>query len=622
MEASCFFNTFQLKYLYKNQNAVFIIYFNRYISGSLHYSRVPAFYWKDRLTKMHSAGLNAVQTYIPWNFHNPFPGVFQFQGDHDVVEFLKTAQDVGLLVVLRAGPYICGEWEMGGLPSWLLRNTSIVLRSSDAGYLKQVDEWYSVLFPKLKSLLYENGGPIISVQVENEYGSYYTCDKNYMKHLEMTFRRYLGPDVLLFTTDGDGDGYLKCGTLIPDLYATVDFGVTNNPNFEPQRQYEPHGPLVNSEFYTGWLDHWGEPHQRRDGAQFAKSLDILLKMNVSVSMYMFEGGTNFGFWNGANSGGNSYSPQPTSYDYDAPLTEAGDPTAKFTLIRNVIMKYQPVPTNVPPATTKIAYGKILFYDYVSLFDSGLAVTQRSGINPYTFEEIEQDYGFMLYKTDNNISIDSSLSLIVSELHDRASIYWNSQYSGAIIRQGQIAGNITFIVNSSSSGSGPLELLVENMGRINYGSYINDQKGIIDGVFASNKRITQWTSYSYPLNNTDKLKVSSFTSLRAQPHIVPPKTAVFYIGTFEAGYNPADTFLSLNNWNKGVAFVNDFNLGRYWTAKGPQKTLFVPANILKPTPAANRIVVFEIDSAPCVPPDYTRCFVEFTDTPDLGVHMWN
>lgn len=584
----------------------------RYISGSLHYSRVPAFYWKDRLTKMRAAGLNAVQTYVPWNFHNPFPDVFRFDGDYDVVQFLKLAQEAGLLVVLRAGPYICGEWEMGGLPSWLLRNTSIVLRSSDAGYLRKVDEWYSVLFPKLVPLLYENGGPIISVQVENEYGSYFTCDKNYLKHLGMTFRQYLGPNTILFTTDGDGNGYLKCGALVPDLYATVDFGVTTKPNFSPQRQYEAHGPLVNSEFYTGWLDHWGGPHQRRDGTQFANSLDILLKMNVSVNMYMFEGGTNFGFWNGANSGGNNYSPQPTSYDYDAPLSEAGDPTDKFTLIRNVIQKYEPVPSSVPPATPKAAYGKVAMTGYVSLFDSSIATAQRSGDDPSTFEEMEQDFGFMLYKNDNVSSTASSFPIIISELHDRASIYWNSQYYGVLTRPGQVAGNLTFTINASSAGSGPLELLVENMGRINYGSYINDQKGIINGVFASNKRISDWTSYSYPLNNTEKL---SFQKLDTQS--TPAITAVFFHATFDAGKQPNDTFLSLANWSKGVAFINNFNLGRYWPAKGPQKTLYVPANILKPSPTLNDIVVFEIDASPCQPPSYTNCYIEFTDMPDIG-----
>ena len=396
---------------------------------------------------MKAAGLNAVQTYIPWNFHNPFPGVYRFDGDYDIVQFLKTAQELELLVLLRAGPYICAEWEMGGFPSWLLRNTSIVLRSSDAGYLKHVDDWYSVLFPKMKPLLYENGGPIIMVQVENEYGSYYTCDKNYLKHLETTFRKYLGEKVVLFTTDGDGDGYLKCGTLTPDLYATVDFGITMHPNFAPQRQYEAHGPLVNSEFYTGWLDHWGQPHQRRDGTQLADSLDVLLKMNASVNMYMFEGGTNFGFWNGANAGGSSYSPQPTSYDYDAPLSEAGDPNGKFTLVRNVIQKYQSVPTSIPPATPKAAYGKVAMKGFLNFFESGIGLFEHQGIK--TFEEVGHDYGFMLYEC-KNISISSSLSIVISELHDRASIYWNYEYKGVIMRQGQVSGNITFVVNASAT----------------------------------------------------------------------------------------------------------------------------------------------------------------------------
>lgn len=563
---------------------------------------------------MRAAGLNAVQTYVPWNFHNPFPSVFRFDGDYDVVGFLKQAQQADLLVILRAGPYICGEWEMGGLPSWLLRNTSIVLRSSDAGYLKLVDQWYAKFFPMIAPLLYENGGPIISVQVENEYGSYFTCDKNYLKHLETTFRAHLGPNVILFTTDGDGDGYLKCGALVPDLYATVDFGVTTKPDFSPQRQYEAHGPLVNSEFYTGWLDHWGEPHQRRDGTQFANSLDILLKMNASVNMYMFEGGTNFGFWNGANSGGNNYSPQPTSYDYDAPLSEAGDPTDKFTLIRNVIKKYESVPASVPPATPKAAYGKVAMTGFVSLFESNTIVTSEySGDNPSTFEEMEQDFGFMLYRSQDKISSTSlSSPIIISELHDRASIYWNSQYYGVVLRQGQVAGNLSFTIKPSSPGSGPLELLVENMGRINYGSYINDQKGIIDGVFASNNRITGWNSYSYPLNNTGELEF-----LERDKHSAPPTTAVFFQGTFDPGTQPNDTFLSLKYWSKGVAFVNDFNLGRYWPTKGPQKTLYVPASILKPSPALNTVVLFEIDAAPCQPPSYTNCIVEFTDTPDIG-----
>ena len=588
-----------------------LLYYFRYIAGSLHYSRVPAYYWKDRLLKMRAAGLNVVQTYVPWNFHNPFPGVYRFEGDYNVVEFIQTAQDVGLLVILRAGPYVCGEWEMGGFPSWLLRNTSIVLRSSDLQYLKFVDEWYSVFFPIIKHLLYENGGPIITVQVENEYGSYYTCDKNYLQHLENTFRQHLGGNVVLFTTDGDGEGYLKCGTL-PSLYATVDFGITNSPNFDPQRKYEPHGPLVNSEFYTGWLDHWGEPHQRRDGTQFANSLDKILQLNASVSMYMFEGGTNFAFWNGANAGGSNYSPQPTSYDYDAPLTEAGDPTDKFNLIRNIIKKYESVPPNIPPATHKTAYGKIEMKEYANLFDNqGIFVRTETNKQPLTFGEMEQNFGFMLYTTKNNISLFPSSTLVLSELHDRASVYWNGQYQGVLMRQGQVSGNLSLSINTSSSAKSALLILVENMGRVNYGSYINDQKGIINGVFLNGKLIEDWQSASIPLNNTETLNFNLLSS-----DILPSKNAVFFRGNF-ASNKPSDTFLNVDNWSKGVAFINGFNLGRYWPAKGPQKTLYVPANILKPSPSMNELILFEVDSAPCQPP-YSNCYASFVDTPNIGL----
>ena len=208
---------------------------------------------------MYAAGLNAVQVYVPWNFHELEPGLYDFEGDKDLVGFIQMAQEIGLLVILRAGPYICGEWDMGGLPSWLLRNKPIVLRTSDPVYLQNVDTWMAHLLPMIKPLLYENGGPIITVQVENEYGSYFVCDKDYMEHLEKTFRQYLGPNVVLFTTDGAADYYLRCGTL-SSLYATVDFGITSNPEQTlVQRDYEPHGPLVNSEFYTGWLDYWGIP---------------------------------------------------------------------------------------------------------------------------------------------------------------------------------------------------------------------------------------------------------------------------------------------------------------------------------------------------------------------------
>ncbi|MFT7816128.1 beta-galactosidase isoform X1 [Arapaima gigas] len=306
----------------------------RYISGSIHYSRIPRIYWKDRLLKMYMAGLNAIQTYVPWNYHEPVPNQYVFSGDRDLEYFLQLASDIGLLVVLRPGPYICAEWDMGGLPAWLLNKTDIVLRSSDPDYIGAVDKWMGKLLPMIKPFLYQNGGPVITVQVENEYGSYFACDYNYLRHLTRLFRYHLGGEVVLFTTDGASVGYLKCGSL-QGLYATVDFGPGGNVTaaFAAQRYAEPNGPLVNSEFYTGWLDHWGEHHSVVPASAVAKSLNEILEVGASVNLYMFIGGTNFGYWNGANT---PYAPQPTSYDYDAPLTEAGDLTDKYFAIRDVI----------------------------------------------------------------------------------------------------------------------------------------------------------------------------------------------------------------------------------------------------------------------------------------------
>ena len=560
----------------------------------MHYNRVPSYYWRDRLMKLRYGGLNAVQTYVPWNFHEPFPGVYDFEGDHDLVKFISIAQEVGLLVILRAGPYICGEWEMGGFPSWLLRDQNILLRSSDSNYLDAVDKWMNKLLPLVKPLLYENGGPVITVQVENEYGSYTTCDANYLEHLETLFRKNLGPNVILFTTDGPG--LLKCGT-ISSLYATVDFGITDNPEqyFNSQRQYEPHGPLVNSEFYTGWLDHWGQPHQTRSAVQVADSLDKILQLNASVNMYMFEGGTNFAFWNGANAGSSNYLPQPTSYDYDAPLNERGELTDKFYLIRDVIKKYIPVPSSPPPVTNTSLYnnGSVCFKYYANLFDSSNIFTKQViADHPLTFEEMEQNYGFMLYTTVNDIvPSESTVTLTVGEVHDRASIYWNKERVGIITRNAGIFLNQSISFNVTKNYKGSIAILVENMGRINYGSLINDRKGILNGVYLNGIEILHWKSSSLPLNNTNELKFNIIGDSN------PPQSSVFFQGTFTIGEGVIinDTYLDMTNWQKGVAFINDFNLGRYWPVAGPQKTLYVPASVIKS--GVNKIVLFEIDSAP-------------------------
>ncbi|CAH3193164.1 unnamed protein product, partial [Porites evermanni] len=484
----------------------------RYISGSFHYFRVPRFYWQDRLSKMKAAGLNAVQTYVAWNMHEAKEGQYDFSGENDLLAFIQMANSAGLLVLVRAGPYICAEWDLGGLPAWLLKNyTTAKFRSStDKNYIAAVDRWMGVLLPKLKPLLYANGGPIIAVQVENEYGSYYTCDHEYMTHLQTLFEQYLGKDVILYTTDISNDRNIDCGSL-PTLFTTVDFGAGEDPAgaFSHLRKYRPHGPLVNSEYYPGWLDHWGGGHQKRQASQIAKYLDEILALNASVNLYMFEGGTNFGFMNGANGGGGpSYSPQPTSYDYDAPLTEAGDPTTKYFVLMETIAKYAPVPPGpVPPATQKFAYGKVMmakvstFYDVLAnLTPSGPVASNKT----LTMEQVGQNYGFILYRT----TIPSSIICLICSLD-----------------------------------------------------------------------------------------------------IVPGKQR------FDIAVGDLIDLSDLIYFLQGQAYVNGFNLGRYWPVVGPQITLYVPASVLlSGKKNTSKLVLFELDNAPCKTSD--DCYVEFLDKPNV------
>ncbi|XP_034448858.1 beta-galactosidase [Hippoglossus hippoglossus] len=589
----------------------------RYISGEIHYSRIPRVYWKDRLLKMYMAGLNAVQTYIPWSFHEESPGQYNFTGDRDLPHFLKVAQDVGLLVILRAGPYICAEWDMGGLPAWLLKKKNIVLRSSDPDYIAAVDRWMGKLLPMMKPYLYQNGGPIISVQVENEYGSYYTCDYNYLRHLTKLFRFHLGNEVVLFSTDGSGVSYLKCGT-IQELYATVDFGPGANVTaaFEAQRHAEPHGPLVNSEFYAGWLDHWGSPHSVVSTAQVAKYLNKILATGANVNMYMFIGGTNFGFWNGANT---PYAPQPTSYDFNAPLSEAGDPTDKYFAIREVISMYRKIPDGpIPPKTPKYAYGAVKMTKLQTILDA-VALLCFSGpvksIYPLTFLDLNQAFGFVLYRTTLPVACNTPtpLSSPLNGVHDRAYVSIDGVAVGILERNKVLSINVT-----GKAGS-QLDVLVENTGRINYGKQINDFKGLVTNLTLGKDDLTGWTMYSLSIDEAIK---QGLIQEKEPPLSAPPPPAAlslpaFYRGSFVIPDGipdlPQDTFIKLPKWRKGQIWINGFNLGRYWPVRGPQVTLFVPASLLS-TAAPNNVTVLELEGAPC---SSGPCTVEFTDTPILN-----
>lgn len=588
----------------------------RYISGSIHYFRVPRFYWKDRLLKMKMAGLNAIQTYVPWNFHELRPGQYQFSGDHDVEQFLQLAHELGLLVILRPGPYICAEWDMGGLPAWLLEKESIVLRSSDPDYLAAVDKWLGVLLPKMKPLLYQNGGPIITVQVENEYGSYFSCDYDYLRFLQKRFRYYLGDSVLLFTTDGAHKKFLQCGAL-QGLYATVDFGVGNNITdaFQIQRNSEPRGPLVNSEFYTGWLDHWGEQHWTVQSEAVASALYDILARGANVNMYMFIGGTNFAYWNGANT---PYAPQPTSYDYDAPLSEAGDLTEKYFALRKVIGKFVALPEGpIPPSTPKFAYGTVPMRKLRAV-DAALDVLCPSGpissVYPLTFTQVKQYFGFVLYRTTlpRDCSNPTPLSSPLNGVHDRAYVAVDG------IPQGVLERDRVLTVSIQGKAGARLDLLVENMGRVNYGKAINDFKGLISNLTLGSYILTNWTIF--PLDTEGAVsslqrdwggRQKDASACSSGNYTLP----AFYTGNFSIPSGvpslPQDTFIKFPGWTKGQVWINGFNLGRYWPARGPQVTLFVPKHLLS-TSTPNTVTVLELERAPC-----GQGAVELVDRPVLN-----
>ncbi|ROL46564.1 Beta-galactosidase [Anabarilius grahami] len=526
----------------------------RYISGSIHYSRIPRVYWKDRLLKMYKAGLNAIQTYVPWNFHEPVPGLYDFTGDGDLEHFLQLCQDIGLLVIMRPGPYICAEWDM----------------------------------------------------VENEYGSYFACDFNYMRHLSQLFRSYLGDEVVLFTTDGAGVGYLKCGSL-QGIYATVDFGPGSNVTaaFEAQRHAEPRGPLVNSEFYTGWLDHWGQKHSVVNTAAVVKSLNEILEVGANVNLYMFIGGTNFGYWNGANS---PYGPQPTSYDYDAPLTEAGDLTEKYYAIREVIKMYKDIPEGpLPPSTPKFAYGQVQMKKLKTVSES-LDVLSFSGpvktLYPLTFTEMDQAFGFMLYQTVLPVDClkPTPLSSPLNGVHDRAYISIDGVSAGILERNKALTINITGKAGSRVDILGlvfNLTLGADILG--NWMVYsLSIDEAVRKGLLTASSRSISSTSTGF--------------STTPPPALSPP---TFYAGSFLIPDGipdlPQDTYIQFPNWRKGQVWINGFNVGRYWPSRGPQVTLFVPVNLLS-TSVQNNITVLELESAPC---SSGSCVVEFTDTPVIN-----
>ena len=547
----------------------------QYVSGSFHYFRQEPgkdfVNWENTIKKMANGGLNAVQTYVAWNVHEPRKGEFNFEGIADIVRFLQIAQKYNMYVILRPGPYICAEWDFGGLPYWVAKEPGIKIRSSDPVYLKHVEDYFNVLLPLVAPYMYSKGGPIISVQIENEYGFFPYCDKAYLRWLLDLNKRHLGDDVVYFTVDTFSEGALNCGTLTPDIYPTVDFGVRDATEpFNNQMKFAKVGPKVNSEFYPGWLDHWQEKHHKVDAHAIANTLDQMLSMNASVNFYMYFGGTNHHFFAGANGDSNSYQSDPTSYDYDAPLTEAADMTEKWAIIRDTIAKYLPI-ASWPVENDPVAdYGRFDIKQSVSMFDVMPSVAGRCIKNdkPLSFEELDTDYGYVHYK----IHTEGGDLKFEKKVHDRAYITVDRALIDVIQRDHEHTVTIP---------AGDLDIIIENLGRINYGGDMFEFKGIIGNVYLNDQELSGFEMCVMPLKEIHSIPIYG------KPDASP---LTFHRAVFNVG-KVANTYLNPTGWKKGVAFVNGYNLGRYWTV-GPQLTLFVPATLLKE--GENELVMFEAE----------------------------
>jgi len=562
------------------------------ISGGIHYFRVVPEYWQDRLEKLKAMGCNTVETYIPWNMHEPKKGEFHFDGMLDIVKFVNMAQDLGLYVILRPSPYICAEWEFGGLPAWLLAEDGMRLRTSYKPFLDHVASYYDKLFEIIAPLQINHGGPVIMMQVENEYG-YYGTDGAYMESMkDMMVDR--GCVVPLVTSDGPTDESLSCGH-IEGVLPTGNFGSQTIERFEVLKKHTNGGPLMCTEFWVGWFDHWGNGgHMTGNLEQSVKDLDDMLDLG-NVNIYMFEGGTNFGFMNGSNYY-DELTPDVTSYDYDGVLTEDGQITEKYKRYQEVISKYNPLPeVTFSTEITREAYGTLKVEDKVSLFNTlDLLSTPANSPFPVCMEKLGQSYGYILYRS--KLEREQNIEKIrLWRSNDRANILVDNKMIKTLYdRELLVEHEVNVEINKDSQ----LDILVENMGRVNFGPRMEEQRKGIDGCVQINGHMHHnWEMYTLPLDNTDKI---DFT--KGYEEGVP----AFYRFHFDAK-KKGDTFLDFAGWGKGCIFVNGINIGRFWEI-GPQKRLYIPAPFLKEE--GNEIIIFETDGK--ASGEITLC-----NEPDIG-----
>jgi beta-galactosidase len=554
-------------------------------SGEMHYPRIPREFWRERLRQARAMGLNTVTTYVFWNLHEPEPGRFDFSGNLDIAAFIRTAREEGLDVIVRPGPYICTELDFGGFPAWLLRTPGLRVRSMDPRYLAAGERYLRRVHQELAPLLSTRGGPILMMQIENEYGSY-GRDHDYMR----TAKRQMieaGFDVPLFTSDGPGPHYFEGGPL-PDVTAVINFDgevADAQASLEELRKFRPHGPRMVGEYWAGWFDHWGEQHHTTPPSRAASTVEWFLQNKVSFNLYMFHGGTSFGWLPGANySREMPYQPDTTSYDYDAPVDEAGRITPKYRALREVIAQHledgETLPAVVGPAQPTIAIPRFELNESVALLDAlpMLSEPVRAQL-PRNMEALDQNYGFVLYR--NTVPAKASGKLVVDEVRDYATVLGDGKPLGALDRR---FGERELDVGLKSGMR--LDLLVENMGRINFGTRLDEErKGITRSVRIGDTELLDWTHYPLPLSDLSRLRYAK----QSQPRPGP----AFWRGEFSLDRS-GNTFLDTRGWGKGHVWVNGHHLGRYWKI-GPQQTLFVPAPWLRR--GSNEVVVLDAEGGP-------------------------
>ncbi|HEY4091225.1 MAG TPA: beta-galactosidase family protein [Luteibacter sp.] len=546
------------------------------ISGDMHFQRVPRAYWQDRLHKARAMGLNTITTYVFWNLLEPSPGTFDFSGNNDVVAFVKAAQAEGLNVILRPGPYICGEWDAGGYPAWLFAEPGMRVRTRDPRFLAASDRYLQRLGKELTPLLASHGGPIIATELENEYGSY-NDDKTYLAAIRAMLQRAGLADDLLLTYDGPD--LLANGTL-PDVTPVIDFAPGEaKKSFELLEKFRPNTPKMAGEYWAGWFDQWGGKHAHTDLTQQADELAWMLKQGYSVNIYLVHGGTSFGFMNGANFQGNPsdhYAPQTTSYDYDAALDESGRPTAKYRQFRDIIAKATGTKPEAVPASPAVGtLPAFTLEESASLWDN-LPAPQASD-QPKPMEAYGQGYGYILYRTTLHGPFRGSLYL--GEVRDYAAVYIDRKPQGTVerrLKQVSVALDVP-------SGEHTLDILVENIGRVNYGPRMEDGRaGIVDPVMLGDTILHGWQAFPLPMNAPAALR--GWTTAKVDG-------PAFHRGKVKVS-TPADTFLDVRAFGKGAAWLNGVNLGRVWSI-GPQHDLYAPAPWFRR--GENDIVVFDFET---------------------------